>query len=344
MQKKIIAFGLAMFTMCSGQAFANGNVRSPAPNMNPVIGNAMVTLPVPSIVTQIQQTPVVVTQEMAPPVPEAVKIATELKENPVEGTGNWFTYASKGTQTSIPALMYHKVTDNPAEVTPYVVTGEMLAADFAEIKARGYTPITVSEYYAMCNLAKNLYTNDNYKVVGEFFAKNPKPIIITFDDGYKGIYTHALPLMKEYGFKVNFYICGGLIDAKNPEYCTWEEVKALADSGLAEIGNHTYSLHNMSKNDLAAAYQKNFDAVLADINKNRDVIAANTGVVSNVYSFPYGQYDYTTIFRLRNAGYQIFISTDYRVNRINDKRDALGRYNRDTEYTSKQFFDIIDAK
>lgn len=258
--------------------------------------------------------------------------------------GDTYVQALKGLQNKIPALMYHKVTDNPAEVTPYVVTGTMLSEDFAEIKARGYTPITVSDFYRIRKLSKNLFNNDNYKVVAEFFKQYPKPIIITFDDGYKGIYTNALPLMKQYNFKANFYICGELIDNKNPEYCTWEEIKVLAASGLAEIGNHTYSLHNKSKEDLNAAYQINFNEVLNDINKNKEIIAANTGIYSKVFSFPYGQYDYTLLGNLTNAGYEAFVSTDYRVNMIGDRVATLGRFNRDTAFTATQFFDIVDAK
>lgn len=258
--------------------------------------------------------------------------------------GNTYVQALRGLQCRVPAIMYHKVTDNPAEVTPYVVTGEMLAQDFAEIKARGYTPITVSDYYYVQKLAKNLFIGDGYKKVAEFFGKYPKPIIITFDDGYKGIYTHALPLMQEYGFKANFFICGELIDAKNPEYCTWEEIKMLAESGLAEIGNHTYGLHNLSREELAVRYTMNPAESVADIAKNKAEIAEKTGIAANVFSFPYGLYDYTLIANLINAGTQSFVSTDYRVNMFNDGQKTLGRFNRDTEFSSKDFFDIVDVK
>ena len=63
--------------------------------------------------------------------------------------------AYKVRLTKIPALMYHKITDNPDEVTDWVITGEMLAADFAEIKKRGYTPITVAEYHNIKKAAIN---------------------------------------------------------------------------------------------------------------------------------------------------------------------------------------------
>lgn len=258
--------------------------------------------------------------------------------------GNLYVKALKGLQNKVPAIMYHKVTDNPAEVTPYVVTSEMLAQDFAEIKSRGYTPITVGDFYYIKKLSKNLFAGNGYKLVAEFFDKYPKPIIITFDDGYKGIYTNALPLMREYGFKADFFICGELIDAENPEYCTWGEIKELADSGLAEIGNHTYALHNLSREELAAEYAVNQGGSVTDIVKNKAEIAEKTGAAASVFSFPYGLYDYSLVASLKNAGITALVSTDYRVNMFNDGYAVLGRFNRDTEYSSKDFFDIVDIK
>ncbi len=255
-----------------------------------------------------------------------------------------FIEARKSVQTKIPALMYHKVSDNPAEFNDFVVTSKMLAEDFAEIKARGYSPVFASEYFEVKQYSENLLNNHNYKIVADFYKKNPKPIIITFDDGYKGIYTNVLPLMKEYNFKVNFYICGELIDKMNPEYCTWDEIKALNESGLAEIGNHTYSLHAKTREELAPMYQSDFPAILADINKNRAVIKEKTGIDCTVFSFPYGLYDIRTIANLKSAGYRYFISTDYRVNRVDDRQVTLGRFNRDSQFTTKAFFDLVDSK
>lgn len=247
-------------------------------------------------------------------------------------------------QKKIPALMYHKITDNPSEISDYVVTGEMLRNDFEEIKRRGYSPITVSEYYSLVKCTENLYSNNNYLKIAEFFRKNPNPIILTFDDGYKGIYTHVLPLMREYGFKANFYICGQLIDQNHPEYCTWEEIKLLSQSGLAEIGNHTYSLHSKTKEELNTLYKINMRDAINDINKNRQVMFTNSGVQSNVFSFPYGQYDPFILNMLKSSGYSYFISTDYRVNYLADKHEALGRFNRSAFETTKQFFDTVDLK
>lgn len=254
--------------------------------------------------------------------------------------GASYIKALQGVQKKIPAIMYHKITENPDEVTDFVVTDKMLADDFAEMQKRGYTPITVGDFYYIRKKAENIFNNS--KEIADFFAKYPKPIIITFDDGYEGIYTYVLPLMKQYNFRVSFFICGELIDNKVNEYCTWEQIKALNDSGLAEIGNHTYSLHNKSKEELNALYKADFATALLDISKNRDLLTEKTGVYSTTYSFPYGQYDPITLAHLQTAGYRAFVSTDYRVNFINDRKATLGRFNRAASIPTKDYFDMVN--
>lgn len=252
-----------------------------------------------------------------------------------------FIFADQYKNQRIPAIMYHKITNNPAEVTDYVITKDMLIADFNEIRARGYTPIFVSEYYDLVN-TYNMSGKDKYSKINEFFENNRKPIIITFDDGYEGIYKDALPIMKQYGFKVNFYICGQLIEDKNPEYCSWEQLKELNDSGLAEIGNHTYGLHKHNKEALRELYNYDLYGAIQDINYNRSLIREKIGVDSTTFSFPYGLYNDYVVNTLKAQGYTAFISTDYRVNSLADKQIALGRFNRPASFTTRDFFNLIE--
>ncbi len=231
------------------------------------------------------------------------------------------------TQTNkIPVIMYHKIVDNPDEVTDFVITDKMLAEDFEEIKSRGYTTFSVCDFDKACKAAEN----------------GVKPIIITFDDGYKGIYTYALPLLKKYGFKASFYICGEFIDMQNPEYCSWSDVKHLYESGLAEIGNHTYSLHNKTREEITKLYDDDFECALADIIKNDNVIEENTGIKPQTFSFPYGVYNDKSMQSLYDAGYKMLVSTDYVANTAETK--ILGRFNRPASFTIEEFLNMVEEK
>lgn len=46
-------------------------------------------------------------------------------------------------------------------------------------------------------------------------GRNKPTAIITFDDGYKNNYTHAFPILKEYGFPATVFVCSGLINKKD---------------------------------------------------------------------------------------------------------------------------------
>ncbi|NIV37881.1 MAG: polysaccharide deacetylase family protein, partial [Anaerolineae bacterium] len=46
----------------------------------------------------------------------------------------------------------------------------------------------------------------------------PKPIILTFDDGYANAYTEAFPLLQQYGFAGTFFVISEPVDAGDPNF------------------------------------------------------------------------------------------------------------------------------
>ncbi|MBR2038566.1 MAG: polysaccharide deacetylase family protein, partial [Lachnospiraceae bacterium] len=67
-----------------------------------------------------------------------------------------------------------------------------------------------------------------------------KPVLLTLDDGYENNYTNAFPLLKKYNMKAVISLIGK--DMRLNE----NQLKEKHDSGLVEIGNHTYDLHSIS--------------------------------------------------------------------------------------------------
>ncbi len=57
-------------------------------------------------------------------------------------------------------------------------------------QAQGYQNVSLVDIYETLTLGKPL---------------PPRPIVLTFDDGYKDAYTHALPLLQTYGFTGEFF-------------------------------------------------------------------------------------------------------------------------------------------
>ena len=137
--------------------------------------------------------------------------------------------------------MYHHITENAKKSGAYTVTAKEFEDDLEYIKKEGFTPVNV----------KNL---TDYVYAGIPLPQNP--IMITFDDGFESFYTIAYPLLKNYNFKAVISVIGSAsdkysnIDDHNINYSnlTWEEIKAMSDSGYIEIQNHTYDLHGNKEN------------------------------------------------------------------------------------------------
>ncbi len=145
---------------------------------------------------------------------------------------------------SAPVLMYHQFL-TPEDVENGVNFGEyaIYASDFEQdlqwLQKNGYTTITTAELMQYMK--------------GE--ATPPeKPIILTIDDGYRGVYLNAFPLLQKYNMKAVFSVIGDRIDAATLEdvealhkdrlYCNWDELAVMQKSGYMEIISHTATCHN----------------------------------------------------------------------------------------------------
>lgn len=133
----------------------------------------------------------------------------------------------------VPVLMYHHIdeTTNDVTVTPETFESHMLA-----LLDAGYTAVSMEEIYE--------YVTGNGTLPD-------KPVLITFDDGYESNYEIAYPILEKYGMKAAIFVIGSSVgkstykDTGGPiiPHFTLEEMKTMADSGVIEIGSHTYDLH-----------------------------------------------------------------------------------------------------
>ncbi len=134
---------------------------------------------------------------------------------------------ARGT-TVIPILMYHyvRVVNNPQDQIGInlSVKPELFAAQMQYLADKGYTTLTMREVHAILAGQQPL---------------PPKPIALTFDDGYRDFYTAAWPTLQRHGFKATNYVVTDFIgwDA----YMTWPMLQELDATGQVEIGAHTRS-------------------------------------------------------------------------------------------------------
>lgn len=215
---------------------------------------------------------------------DVLRALNQAKEtgNPVLGI------RADGPTYHIPILMYHyveHVADRGDTIRISLNTlPEILDKQIATLVAAHYDFINASE------LAD---------VLDGITPPPPKPIMLTFDDGYRDFYTDALPILKKYHVKSVVYVISGFID--RPNNLTEAQLQEIANSGLVEIGAH-------SVNHLALA-GLNMKQAQAEISNSRIQLEKDLGKPVTTFAYPYGSFNIESIQLVKQAGYRTAVST-----------------------------------
>jgi peptidoglycan/xylan/chitin deacetylase (PgdA/CDA1 family) len=178
----------------------------------------------------------------------------------------------------VPILMYHVIATAPAgAANPQLFTKPIrFRAEMDYLAEHGYTAVTLQQVY------------DAWK---KDALVPPKPIVISFDDGYRGDYTDAMPALREHRWPgvLNLEI-GALEDGELTE----PMIEEMLAAGW-ELDSHTIShldLRGMSPSMLER-----------EVAGSRDLLRRRFGVPVNFFCYPAGRYDPPAVAEVRNAGY-----------------------------------------
>lgn len=238
----------------------------------------------------------------------------------------------------VPVVMYHSLLRDPARQGDYVVSPDLFESDLRWLMDHGYTPVTAAQLIA-------------YPDGGSL---PEKPVLITFDDGYFNNYSYAYPIARSLGCPFLLSPIGEWADYysdhpdENPNYsqASWERLAEMADSGLVELGNHSYALHGTSPvpglnprpGEGEAAYRQR---IAADLTQAQDKIQENTGCAPQVLVYPYGAHTQVTLSVAKELGFACTLTCEEKVSRLTREPDSLyelGRYRRPCQLSSDAFF------
>lgn len=122
----------------------------------------------------------------------------------------------------------------------------------------------------------------------------PRPVILTFDDGYRDAYVYTFPLLQQFGFSGTFFVVTAPIDDQNPDWLTWSQVEEMSAAGM-RFEPHSYNHPDMRDRD--------FDFVVFQIRASQGAIEARTGETCRFFAYPSGRYDDFVIEVLKSADY-----------------------------------------
>jgi len=209
------------------------------------------------------------------PIPTATHTATPA---PLLPTPDGSTRSAR-----VPILMYHHVGVPPADAGEIRRDLSVSPADFEEqllyLKQEGYESI------GLLDLVLHLTRGEPLP---------DKPVILTFDDGYRDNYTQAFPLLERYGFAATFFLVTGPIDAANPDFLSWDQVQEMHRAGM-EFEPH--SLDHPDMRDRATEF------LVYQVLASKGAIEERTGETCRFFAYPSGRYDEHVIDVLRSADF-----------------------------------------
>ncbi|ALL65332.1 Biofilm PGA synthesis deacetylase PgaB [Paraburkholderia caribensis MBA4] len=230
-------------------------------------------------------------------------------------------------------LAIHDIRDDlHADVTTVADTCAISTATlntiFAWLKAKDFRPVSVDQIVASRNGGPRL---------------PPRAVLLTFDDAYKSQFTHAFPLLQQYGYPALIGVVTRWTDtpAGDPVrishksvmppgyFMSWDDLRVMANSGLVEVASHTHDMHhgalaNPQGNELPAAsahlyypqlqrYETDEEyqaRVHDDLKQSVDLIEARTGAAVRSAVWPYGMYNAALIKASQALGMSVHFTLD----------------------------------
>ncbi|MHB9059768.1 MAG: amino acid--tRNA ligase-related protein [Bacillota bacterium] len=134
----------------------------------------------------------------------------------------------------VPVLTYHSVLPRAEmdRTNLVLMSLERFTEQMAFLKRHGYHPVTLKELAAF--------------VAGPGGKLPPKPVVITFDDGYEDNYTYARPILQAAGFtavvsvvvKYSDETSAGRTVDPTLRYLTWDQLREMTAEGVFEVEPH----------------------------------------------------------------------------------------------------------
>lgn len=141
-------------------------------------------------------------------------------------------------------------------------------------------------------------------------------------------------------------------DETNPNYgyLRWKDINDLMKSGRFEFQNHTYELHNITKNRRGCMKMKGesfetYRAILSkDLSKLQQEFSINTCYIPNTFTYPFGAISSDSIDIIKELGFKASLSCNEGINLISKDPNCLyqlKRYNRPNNLSTACFFNKI---
>lgn len=205
---------------------------------------------------------------------------------------------------SIPVLVYHNIgyMNGSFNVTPDVFDQQM-----KELLKQGC-------YFADPEEISLFYQNQ--------LDLPEKTVLLTFDDGYKGMLYYALPILKKYHIKATMFVVTSFIGSKS--MLTWDQLDEIMSSKLISLGSHTHNLHFFQRippfqinypamlrlKIMGESFDRYQERILKDLQLSRKILEEkyNNKIIS--FAYPFGSWNNEALRTVKAADFKIAFGYD----------------------------------
>lgn len=199
----------------------------------------------------------------------------------------------------VAVLMYHHVHD--VDDSSSTISPELFENQLAFLRDQGYAFISLEQFQSFMQ--------------GEAVPNNA--VMVTFDDGYESVYTHAFPILEKLGIPaVSFIITDKLDDPKQfePPFMSPDQISAMTSARprIMSAQCHTNGMHNnpetpyMTSRLIVDGVQETEEQyrnrIAADIQQCIRATAPLGTEQVNALAYPYGVFDKLSSQLVKEAG------------------------------------------
>lgn len=177
---------------------------------------------------------------------------------------------------SLPILTFHDISNRSSVIS---VPGEVFRKGIEKLYRNGYKTVRLSE-------AADL--------IREQLPFPDRSLVISFDDGYAGLYNEAFPVLNRCGMSATVFLTVGdeKISRKGRDrlpslgkhlMLSWDEIREMQRSGF-DFGAHTLSHADLTR--LTSEKQ-----IKKEICESKEIISEILGIPVETFAYPYGCYN-----------------------------------------------------
>jgi peptidoglycan/xylan/chitin deacetylase (PgdA/CDA1 family) len=187
---------------------------------------------------------------------------------------------------TVPILLYHSITNARTADSRYAVSIDDFREQMQQLKFWGYSTITVKQLVDHIKKGSSL---------------PPRPVVISFDDGYLDVYDNAFPIMEKFGFIGTVYIVANRLNSDG--FLQEEELRVLLDNGW-EVGSH-----GMTHTELT----QNHGLVRQEVLQSRLDLEDALGIKVFSFAYPFGSLDWYVSSKVYDYGYRAAVGVGHIV-------------------------------